>query len=109
MVRRSLPRLSFKTGYELYSLYQVDIRSSVRNDLYLAREYHIQPSELRQMPYWIYEYYIEEVHDTAKKEAKEREDQEKQQQNMMPKMPTMSQMQSQVKMPSMPNMSNFKI
>lgn len=80
----------------------VDIRNSVRNDLGIAREFHIQPSEWLRMPYWLYEYYKEEVMKINKKEQEEREDQEKQQQQSMPKIPNMSQLQSQFKMPPMP-------
>ena len=107
MVRRSLHRLSFKTGSKIYSLFQVDIRSSVRNDLAIAREYHIQPSELRQLQYWMYELYLEEISETNKREAKEREEQEKEQQSKMPTIPNMSQLQSKY-MPNF-NSSNFQI
>lgn len=53
------------------------------------------------MPYWLYEYYIDEVIETNKREAKETEDREKEYDNKY-KMPNMNSFK-------MPNMNSFKM
>ena len=60
----------------LYSMYKVSVAASVRNDLFICREYHIQPSEMLRMPYWIYEEYLANIKDIQKKEEKEQKDQD---------------------------------
>ena len=80
----------------VYSIYKVSVVNSVRNSLFICREYHIQPSEILRMPYWIYEEYLANIKDIQKKEEKEQKDQDKRYNSMMPKMPSM---------PSMPKMS----
>ena len=67
-------------------MYKVSVAASVRNDLFICREYHIQPSEMLRMPYWIYEEYLANIKDIQKKEEKEQKDQDKRYNSMMPKM-----------------------
>lgn len=85
----------------VYSIYKVSVVNSVRNSLFICREYHIQPSEILRMPYWIYEEYLANIKDIQKKEEKEQKDQDKRYNNMMPKMPSMPKMSA----PSMPKIS----
>ena len=85
----------------VYSIYKVSVVNSVRNSLFICREYHIQPSEILRMPYWIYEEYLANIKDIQKKEEKEQKDQDKRYNNMMPKMPSMPKMLA----PSMPKIS----
>ena len=85
----------------VYSIYKVSVVNSVRNSLFICREYHIQPSEILRMPYWIYEEYLANIKDIQKKEEKEQKDQDKKYNNMMPKMPSMPKMSA----PSMPKIS----
>lgn len=85
----------------VYSIYKVNVVNSVRNSLFICREYHIQPSEILRMPYWIYEEYLANIKDIQKKEEKEQKDQDKRYNNMMPKMPSMPKMSA----PSMPKIS----
>lgn len=77
----------------IYLTLSVNIESSVKNDLFICRDYHIQPSELRQLPYWQYEILIENIQEINKKAE---EDEKKRQKNGgLPegyKMPTMPQM-----------------
>ena len=85
----------------VYSIYKVSVVNSVRNSLFICREYHIQPSEILRMPYWIYEEYLANIKDIQKKEEKEQKDQDKRYNGMMPKMPSMPKMST----PSMPKIS----
>lgn len=85
----------------VYSIYKVSVVNSVRNSLFICREYHIQPSEILRMPYWIYEEYLANIKDIQKKEEKEQKDQDKRYNSMMPKMPSMPKMST----PAMPKIS----
>ena len=85
----------------VYSIYKVSVVNSVRNSLFICREYHIQPSEILRMPYWIYEEYLANIKDIQKKEEKEQKDQDKRYNSMMPKMPSMPKMSAT----SMPKIS----
>lgn len=85
----------------VYSMYKVSVVNSVRNSLFICREYHIQPSEILRMPYWIYEEYLANIKDIQKKEEKEQKDQDKRYNSMMPKMPSMPKMS----VPAMPKIS----
>ena len=85
----------------VYSIYKVSVVNSVRNSLFICREYHIQPSEMLKMPYWIYEEYLANIKDIQKKEEKEQKDQDKRYNSMMPKMPSMPKMSA----PAMPKIS----
>ena len=90
----------------------------------LAKEFHIQPSELDAMPAWEYELFMKEINN-AVKEENDRNKQEmdksgisdaqkmanpnsikRMQNSSMPKMPKMGNIGS---MPSMPNMGSFKM
>lgn len=82
----------------VYSRFKVSVANSVRNNLYIAKEYHIQPSEILKMPYWIYEEYLANIKDIQKEEEKQQKERDKQQSNMTPKMPSMPKMPS-VSMP----------
>lgn len=88
-------------GSAVYSIYKVSVVNSVRNSLFICREYHIQPSEILRMPYWIYEEYLANIKDIQKKEEKEQKDQDKRYNSMIPKMPSMPKMSA----PSMPKIS----
>lgn len=85
----------------VYSIYKVSVVNSVRNSLFICREYHIQPSEILRMPYWIYEEYLANIKDIQKKEEKEQKDQDKRYNSMMPKIPSMPKMSA----PAMPKIS----
>ena len=85
----------------VYSIYKVSVVNSVRNSLFICREYHIQPSEILRMPYWIYEEYLANIKDIQKKEEKEQKDQDKRYNSMMPKMPSIPKISA----PAMPKIS----
>lgn len=71
----------------LYSMWQIDIRSSVRNDLYICKEFNIQPSEIAKMVFFRYEWLIDDINEYQKKKEEEHKAQEKQYRMQQPKLP----------------------
>lgn len=90
-------------------MWSIDIRNLVKNEIYLVREYHLQPGEIHQMPMYIYEMWLEEINIIQKNEEKQREKEEKQQQANMPKMPNFNSIKNSFSTPKMPtiNMPKF--
>lgn len=81
----------------IYLTLSVNIDSALKNDLFICRDYHIQPSEIKQLPYWQYETILSYIDEIQKEEEKRQKEREKEQQNtfkapsyQMPKMPTIS-------------------
>ena len=90
----------------IYLTYRVDVRNLVRNKLYICRDYHIQPSEIEKLPYYEYEYMLEDINQIQKEQEEEQKKQQEQTDNMYVNMnPSrmMSDISSQMKMPSMSN------
>lgn len=92
-------------------MYLVDIRNLVRNKLNICKEYHIQPSEIDRMPFFEYEYMLEDINKDIKEQEKRNKEQEKQQQAAMGSMPNyknmmngMSNSMPKFSMPSMPKL-----
>ena len=72
----------------LYSIVTIrSLRDSVRNDWFIAREYHIQPSEILRMPYYQYEWLIEDIQQDQKRQEEQRKQDEKNRNQYMPKLP----------------------
>lgn len=87
----------------------------IKTKAILAKEYHIQPSELEQMPVWEYELFVKEINEIVKEENEKNKQEmdkagindakkmsnpsyiSKMQRDAMPKMPEIS-------MPKMPTM-----
>ena len=88
-------------------MYRVDVRNLVKNKLYLCRDYHIQPSEIDRMPFFEYEYMLEDVKQIQKEQEKEQERQQKEQDNMRHSMNPNTMMRGMQQ--SMPNMSSVKL
>ena len=65
----------------------MDLRSSVRNDIYICKEWNIQPSELRQLPYYQYEWILDDVLNEQKEAEKRQKQHEVESRMNMPKMP----------------------
>lgn len=61
----------------IYSLFLVDIRNLVRNKLNICKEYHIQPSEIDRMPFYEYEYMLEDINSDIKEQEKRQKEEEK--------------------------------
>lgn len=86
-----------------YLTFVVRVEDSVRNDLYICRDYHVQPSEIGRMPYWKYEIMLETIKEINKKQ--EEDEKRRDRDGTLPggyKMPQMPQMPS---MPQMPKVS----
>jgi len=75
--------------------------------IYLAKEYHIPPSEIERMQYVVYETFLEQVNVIAKQQEeqnkKQQEDMDNMRSSMKPGnyMPNMNQQMGNMKMPSM--------
>lgn len=61
----------------LYSIWQVDVRNLVRNKTVIARDYHIQPSEIDRMVFFEYEYILEDINEERKEQEKRNKEDEK--------------------------------
>lgn len=96
----------------IFALFRIDLINYIKVKSILAKEFHIQPSEIDKMPAWEYEIFMKEIND-AVKEENERNKAEmdkaglgdaqkmtnpnnisKMQKAAMPKMPTMPSMPS---------------
>ena len=78
-----------------------------KNFLFICKDYHIQPSEINQMPYYQYELYLEEINIIQKEQQKENEKYEKGQSQMMKGMNPNSMMNNVSR--NMGNMSMPKV
>lgn len=104
--------------YSIYHLFKIDVANFIKAKALLAKEFHIQPSELDLMPAWEYEIFMKEINEAVKEENERNESEmdkygikdhkkytnpsniNRMQQQSMRNMP---------KMPSVPNMGNFKM
>lgn len=95
----------------IFSLFQINVRNLIINKAQLAKNFHIQPSEIDNMKMWEYEMFMQELNEIVKNENKDQQKEmdkyhlgdvqkmtnPKNMSKMMnPKIPDMSQ----VKMPS---------
>jgi hypothetical protein len=51
-------------------LFKIDIKNYIQIKAILAKQFHIQPSELDNMPVWEYEIFVGEINDMVKEERK---------------------------------------
>ena len=49
-------------------LFKIDIKNYIQIKAILAKQFHIQPSELDNMPVWEYEIFVGEINDMVKEE-----------------------------------------
>ena len=90
--------------YGIFSLFKINIVNLIQIKASLAKNFHIQPSEIDKMPMWEYEMFIEEMNKQVKEENdKQQEESDKYHINdymrnaqnpkfSQPKMPSMSSM-----------------
>lgn len=71
----------------IYSLWVINLKNLEKSKLYICRDYHIQPSEIDKMPYYVYEDYLGFIHEIQKAEEERRKKEEKN--NRMPSMNSM--------------------
>ncbi len=52
-------------------MYCINLENLIKNKIYIAKEYHIQPSEIDRLPFYEYEIYLEQLNIIAKKQEEE--------------------------------------
>lgn len=96
----------------IFNLFRIDILNYIKIKSILAKEFHIQPSEIDNMPAWEYELFMKEINNAVKEEndrnkkEMEKAGYDKIQNINDPK--HMNNMQKQY-MKSMPNINSFKM
>ena len=83
----------------IFSLFRIDVINLIRNKVSLAKNFHIQPSELEIMPMWEYELFMDELNNRIKEEKAKKYDIDKYKNmaNKPPKIPNFDT--SQFKLP----------
>lgn len=91
-------------------MWRIDIKSLVRNELFICRDYHIQPSEIRRKPYYEYEMMLDEIKEVQKEQEENEKKRQKEQDEMRSKYNPSSMMRNmKSSMPSMPKIQMPKI
>lgn len=70
--------------FAVFSMFRVDIRNLVKNRLYIAKDFNIQPSEIAKMPFYEYEFLLEDIKEFTEEEKKRNKEQEDKYGNMSP-------------------------
>ena len=84
----------------LYSILTIDVRNLAKNKLHICKEFHYSPEYIDKMPFYEYEWLIEDINEYRKKEEEERKKQEKEQNSYKPpKMPSAPQLPT-IRMPN---------
>jgi hypothetical protein len=97
--------------FAIYSLFYIDITNFIKVKATLAKEFHIQPSELDKMPAWEYSMFIQEINALVKEEnEKQQKEMDKSGYNKKMTDPKYAQKManknmSSMKMPNMPKVS----
>lgn len=87
----------------------MDIIEHIKIKATLAKQFHIQPSEIDKMPYWEYMYFIEMINNMVKEENEAQEEQAKKY-NIQGNMRSIKKSQNlqPPKTPTMPRIPSFK-
>jgi len=96
----------------LYSILRVNLRNSAKNKLYICKEWHIQPSEIDKLPYYEYEWMLEDINEDHKEQEKRSKEEQQQYDNMKKGMPNMNNMNNIMKgyqQPTLPKISLPKL
>lgn len=83
----------------------MDVRNLVRSKLVIARDYHIQPSEIDKMVYFEYEYILEDINEERKEQEKRNAEEEKKYGDIGKGMNYNSMMRNMTKTPSLPKIN----
>ena len=54
--------------YAIFGLFRIDLSNYIKVKSVLAKEFHIQPSEIDKMPAWEYELFLKEINLLVKEE-----------------------------------------
>ena len=100
--------------YMMFLLFKIDIVNYINVKSILAKEFHIQPSEIDSMPAWEYELFMKQINEAVKEENKRNEtEMEKSNVGDIKKMSSkanINKMQREAKSSfKMPNMGSFKM
>ena len=90
----------------VYDMYRINLENLIKNKIYIAREYHIQPSEIDKIPFYEYEIYLEQMNLIAKKQEEENKKQQEEYDGMRSSMnpsKMMNNMNSSMSMPKIPS------
>ena len=92
----------------IISLWLINIQNLVTNKVHLAKNFHIQPSEIDKMPMWEYEMFMKTLNEVVDEENKnQKKEMDKYDINSYKKMTNPSNMNKMMnpKMPSIPSMN----
>ena len=59
--------------YDVFSLFKINVVNLIQIKASLAKNFHIQPSEIDAMPMWEYEMFIKEMNDQVQAENKQQQ------------------------------------
>lgn len=59
--------------YAIYSLFFIDVINYIKAKASLAKNFHIQPSELDNMPAWEYSMFLKEINELVKEENEQQQ------------------------------------
>lgn len=96
----------------IFGLFRIDLINYIKVKSILAKEFHIQPSEIDRMPAWEYELFMKEINQAVKEEnERNKAEMDKAGYDKAQKMsdPKYAKHMAQNQMPKMPNMNSFKI
>jgi len=62
--------------YSIFGLFTIDLQNFIYIKAILAKEFHIQPSELERMPAWEYEMFMQEINKAIKEDNKRNKEEE---------------------------------
>ena len=60
--------------YGIFTLWKINVVNLISIKASLAKNFHIQPSEIDKMPMWEYEMFIDEMNKQVKEENKQQQD-----------------------------------
>lgn len=92
--------------YDIFSLWKINIVNLIQIKASLAKNFHIQPSEIDKMPMWEYEMFIKEMNDQVKEENdKQQQEMDKYHINDYMKANNPKNLQKSVSQPKVPDLS----
>ena len=93
--------------FAIFGLFKIDLINYIKIKTTLAKEFHIQPSEIDRMPAWEYELFMQELNRMVKEEnEKNKQEMDKAGLDKAQKMSDPNYMAKQQRQ-MMPKMSNF--
>ena len=96
----------------IFGLMSLDLTQLIKSKALLAKNFHIQPSEIDLLPMWEYEMFVQFINDAVKTENEEQKrEMEQGEYKNLKKManPSYVQKMANSKMPKMPSMGSFKM